>query len=399
MEKQNYLLSILIPTRNRQKYAAACVEQIYHVTDDRTQIVIQDNSDNNSLETVIGNKQYECRVLYNYTKERLTIVDNYSMAIKMSSGEYICAIGDDDGVIRNILDIVEYAKSNGIDAIKPGMQAIYYWPGVMEKYSGGSVLIKKFSEGFHFVKPIISLKKLVQNGFQGYMNMDIVKAYHGIVARSCYEKIKEKTGFYCGGLSPDMYFSVALSTVVEKLLCVNVPFTISGICKDSYSGNSIKRKNVGSLDKDPHFIGQAYSWSDKVPPFFCGETTWADTGIHALIDMKEEKILEDFGYENLAAYCLKKSFKHRKTIIDSMRKNGGSVIRLICKYGFLISVRYIKKIKHILAIIARPVLSRVTAYQKDLVDTIISAEEIVFLNQKEIAEKLMEELKMAAGSK
>ena len=44
-----YLLSVVIPTRNRQKYAIDSILQIQRVTDERVQIVVQDNSDDSSL--------------------------------------------------------------------------------------------------------------------------------------------------------------------------------------------------------------------------------------------------------------------------------------------------------------------------------------------------------------
>ena len=45
-----YLLSIVVPTRNRQKFCLEAVKQILSVTDERVQIVVTDNSDENTLE-------------------------------------------------------------------------------------------------------------------------------------------------------------------------------------------------------------------------------------------------------------------------------------------------------------------------------------------------------------
>ena len=57
-----YLLSIVIPTRNRQKYALQSVQQIYDVTDDAVQIVVQDNSDDNSLSAMLEKQAFGPRV-------------------------------------------------------------------------------------------------------------------------------------------------------------------------------------------------------------------------------------------------------------------------------------------------------------------------------------------------
>ena len=123
-----YLLSIVIPTRNRQKYALQSVQQIYDVTDDAVQIVVQDNSDDNSLSAMLEKQAFGPRVKYTYIATRIPGVDNYAGGIAQSDGEYICCIGDDDGVLRDITKVTAWAKANNVAAIKLGVQASYSGP-------------------------------------------------------------------------------------------------------------------------------------------------------------------------------------------------------------------------------------------------------------------------------
>ena len=61
----NKLLSILIPTRNRQKYCIGAIKEILSIGSERIEICVQDNSDDNSLEyeiKAIGSSS----VIYNY---------------------------------------------------------------------------------------------------------------------------------------------------------------------------------------------------------------------------------------------------------------------------------------------------------------------------------------------
>ena len=51
---------------------------------------------------------------YYYTKEQISVKENSDLAILHSSGEYVCFIGDDDGVSRHILKVVKYMRKNGI---------------------------------------------------------------------------------------------------------------------------------------------------------------------------------------------------------------------------------------------------------------------------------------------
>ena len=47
------LLSIVIPTKNRQKYALSIIQTILSIKDYALELVIQDNSDTNELENSI----------------------------------------------------------------------------------------------------------------------------------------------------------------------------------------------------------------------------------------------------------------------------------------------------------------------------------------------------------
>ncbi|MEG2541541.1 MAG: glycosyltransferase, partial [Clostridia bacterium] len=93
------ILSIIIPTKNRQEYCIAAIKHICELSV-RTdfEIVIQDNSDDDSLRQAvasIGDK----RVIYNYHGGVLSFVDNFSEGFEHSCGEYVCYIGDDDTVL------------------------------------------------------------------------------------------------------------------------------------------------------------------------------------------------------------------------------------------------------------------------------------------------------------
>ena len=74
------VLSIVIPTKNRQKYCLATIKQVLNLRLEGIEIVVQDNSDENLLQ-----KQIECfhapNVVYNYTSDILSFVDNFTKAL------------------------------------------------------------------------------------------------------------------------------------------------------------------------------------------------------------------------------------------------------------------------------------------------------------------------------
>lgn len=316
-----YLLSIVIPTRNRQEYALASIIQITGVMDARVQVVVTDNSDEPTLREMIVAHQWGARVKYSYVKERIPGVDNYARGIEQSDGEYVCCIGDDDGVLRQIVDIVAWASKNGIAAIKPGVQASYIWPGATAAFPTGCLNLEHVDATCFYVNPEKELDGFLKTGCIDFPSALLVKAYHGIVRKDIFERIKQKTGRYCGGLSPDIYLSVSLSLVTDRVLGLHVPLTIFGACRQSTTGDSLNKVNIGKLEDAPHFVGQPYTWSNRVPHFYCGMNIWADSAMHALTDMKAEDKLALYSIEELTCYCLLNYPQFQKEIRANFEEN------------------------------------------------------------------------------
>ncbi|MBR3289663.1 MAG: glycosyltransferase [Clostridia bacterium] len=315
-----YLLSILIPTQNRQFYCAFAVKQIYACTDDRVQIVVQDNSDDDSLRGMLEAEAYGDRVDYYYTADVIPCSANYNAAISHAKGEYVCSIGDDDGVLPQIVEMTELAKRHGIGAVHPNVGAVYYWPAVSEG-SEGKLILGRHNPTFTLADPKDAIRNLLSEGCQNYMTMNLAKGYHGIVRRDFYEKVYQKTGRYCDALSSDMFMCVTLSLTVDRVLVIDHPVTVSGACRASTSGDSINKKNFGPLESAPHFVGQEYHWSELVPAFYSGNTVWADSGVHAFEAMGRQDLLSDFNIEKLCAVCTFKYPQFESCVLETLCKN------------------------------------------------------------------------------
>ena len=92
------LLSILIPTRNREKYAIQVIKHILEFNNNNFQLVIQDNSDSKNLEILLDEYKYDSRLNYFYCGNILSFVDNFNLGISNCKGQYLTIIGDDDGI-------------------------------------------------------------------------------------------------------------------------------------------------------------------------------------------------------------------------------------------------------------------------------------------------------------
>lgn len=360
MEENNFIISIVIPTKNRQEYAFKTIKQILLIKDKDIQVVVQDNSDDNRLENMLESFKSDKRLQYNYYSGILSFVDNFGSAVSSAKGEYICIIGDDDGINHEILETARWAKKNKIDAIKPTINSIYIWPdtGIIsrdDRANSGYMTISKISSGYKFVNTDNELKKLLRNGCQRYLDLEMVKLYHGLVKREKLEQVKSVTGKYFGGLSPDIYGAVSLSVLIPKVLCIDYPLTISGICKKSGSADSVTGKHTGRYEDAPHLKGQSkYEWSKEVPKFYSVETIWADSAIAAIKDMRQEQQLENFRLDVLATHCIinyreysnlvkKHYYKRMEEMKISKRK---ALINLYKSYIIIPTLNFGRKVKN-----------------------------------------------------
>ena len=69
------LISILIATKNRQKYCLSAVESILSLSDNNIEVVVQDNSDDKSLQDMLQPFMQDSRMIYRYTPPPFSSID------------------------------------------------------------------------------------------------------------------------------------------------------------------------------------------------------------------------------------------------------------------------------------------------------------------------------------
>lgn len=320
-------LSILIATKNRIPYCINVIETILKFDDLDFELVVQDNSDTLELKAYVANNIYDKRLIYNYTPPPFSSIDNFNAVIAKATGEYACLIGDDDGINPEIFKVVRWASQNNIDAIVPELNAIYWWPDACNavenmKRDNGVLNISRITGTVTCYDTGKAIKQLMQNGGQNYLNLNFPKLYHGIVKRELLGRIKIVTGNYVGGLSPDIYIAVALTAFVKRIIKIDYPLTIPGICIASTSGDAAAKRDTGKLEDAPHFRDRgAYSWARQVPKFYSSANIWADSAIASLIDMKRFSILKKFDVMALTVWLLKRHKEYSEIILSCYFEN------------------------------------------------------------------------------
>lgn len=326
------LLSILIATKNRQKYCLSAVESILEIKDDRIQVVVQDNSEDDSLKELLSPYMDDERLIYNYIPGVLSFVDNFSVAIDLATGEYVCAIGDDDGINPEIIAATQWVSENNYEALVGNVEANYRWEGTgapdtfFTKMTDSTLTITHFNGKAKVVIVQDSLHKLMKNGATNYLEFDFPKLYHGIVKKTVFDRIKQKTGAYLKGLSPDIYAAIALACNIDKLLVIDYPLTIPGVCKVSGSiQEGQKKSNSKRLEDAPHFKGNTnYQWSKEVPRIYCVQTIWADSAFAALREFNKTEIISKFDKYMLCANIIAADASLKPLVMEYIEQNKGN---------------------------------------------------------------------------
>ena len=303
------LVSILVATRNRQQYAAALVKDILSWADQRLEVIVEDNSDSDGLSALLGAALSSGYVLYRYNNNAISSIDNFNNTIAQSSGEFVCLVGDDDGVNPAIMEVAAWAQLHAVDCVTGNVGHEYIWP-VMGPHGvarPGTLSHPAYTGSCGYADPAACRRGLAERGGTRYLELPFPRLYHGLVRRSLLEDVKARTGHYLCGLSPDIYSAVALSLLSRKTLRIDYPLTIPGVCPASTTATEGKEAAQSTdVRSAPHFRSrQWYQFSERIPPVYCVDAIWADSALAAMTDMGMTEDIAALDIDTLCAYIFR----------------------------------------------------------------------------------------------
>ncbi len=327
-----FLISVIIPTRNRQKYAASAVKQIFALNQN-IQVILQDNSDDETLRDIIKPYLNDERLTYRHITERIAAIDNYDTAAALAEGEYFIAIGDDDALLPNISKLAAWMKKNRIDAVKPAKGLEYTWPDSKnpnKDYRPGFIWIEKLSGKVKLQNPYDGVVNMLKDGEVNYIKYPIAESYHGLVKTECMKEVHRRTGRYYGGISPDMYSAICLSLLPNiKFAEINFPISLPGACPKSTTVANEKGMHAGELSKAPHFIGlkEPYKWDKRIPEFYSVDTIWGETLFKAIDAMNLDDMIDKyFNREVYINTIYRNNFAMKNVYLDTLSQHDMKLI-------------------------------------------------------------------------
>lgn len=312
----NPIITVVVPTKNRYKYLIGLISMIENFNDSRIELLVHDNSDNNTeiLDFLKGKSLVS--TVYYYDSDKLSMGENAERGINKAKGEYICFIGDDDAVCRNIADCAEWMRENQVDAVR-SLYLNYCW-NEDKGENCGSVYFDDISFACRLGDPIAEMKKVLNDGVPDFKYM--AKIYHGIIKKSVLEDVQRHGECLFPGPTPDMSGAVSIAFFIKKYVMINIPIVMPGMSR--MVGGGVMGK-VLSLD-EVSFITDSDrdKWPTDYPPLWATELIWPVCVINALKSVNHKEYLSELNKNKLLSRlviihrtCFKEAFHYADNAI------------------------------------------------------------------------------------
>ena len=375
------LLSIIIPTKNRQEYCKKSILHILSVESQEIHLVIKDNSDNEELRDFCNNIN-DPRLEYHYSNANLYISDNFESALEYIKGEYFLFLGDDDSINPNIIEFLSFFNKKQADAVVYKFPMYYVYPNSLLK-TNGNLNFYVPTGNIEMVNNTDTIKYLLNKGLQEYNYTSLPRTYHGIIKTKVLLKIKDAGLKLFGGVSPDIYSAIILAHFTKNSYSIDYPLSIAGACPQSGSSMGTNKTHCGRLEDAIHFKGREITWSESLPRFYSVETIWAYAGIQAFEDLGKSIDLEKFNVYRMTARAIFNNRSIFKLIVSEFdtlsNKNIMERLKLYFCIFFEAGIFYSSKMKR--------KIKYIFLRQISITDGVQSFEEAVDIFEKTVSTK------------
>lgn len=320
------LLSLVVPTHNRARYAKACIKSVLGFDEPELQLVVTDTSTDRELYDWLRDDARHLlddpRLVYAKIDGPSDVTKNHNDAFALATGEYVGVIGDDDCLTNAAIDAVRWASRHDIPAVSQTLTTTYAWPDFRSRLARSGhaerLYVPRKIGGGRWRDAESDLRDALARAFQGTDGLP--RTYHGFVRRELLENVHRLTGAFVHGSSPDMAGAVSVACQIGHYLEVDIPLSIPGISGGSNSGRSGLNTHKGELSSDRQtrkFENQG--WPRGVPRFFSVETVWAHAGLETVGRLRPELALH-FNYARLIALCRLRHSEFEDKIMAATRE-------------------------------------------------------------------------------
>ena len=315
MKNKKPLASLVVPTKGRYPYLFKLIDLLrsFDFGDDFELVIQDNNADNSDYLKYIESNPFPC-IKYFYELQPMPISENCDLAIRHSTGEYVCFIGDDDCVTRNFMPCVKWMKEKGVECVFP-RRIMYFWPDYCDKGDEKAAAhYEPFSKDVVFYETAKVLDELLFSGCVGIARIPMI--YHGIVSRNVLNKIWTQCGTYFPGASPDIASGISLCMVIDKYASFRFPIVIAGNSRTGGGGQKVLKHHAQTdFSKLSHLPKNILDiWDKRIPVIWSNSTIWCESVVEALKAWGREDLIEKINFEKLYDNFVVNYFYYRRMV-------------------------------------------------------------------------------------
>lgn len=256
-------ISIVIPTRSYSYTLKDTLRTCLNQRFEDYEVVVSDNSDEGDLETYNLIKEMNNEKLHYYrTPYKLSLAKSFEYAYLRTRGEFIFAIGADDGVFPYALHIInQVLNAYPNENVLMWSKLFYIWPGLGCTGQGNQFTFPIHVDttriniscinSMNYINYVINL--INQKNAVGIYGLPMLYINSGMRRRHIFEMIN-RTGKFLDGTSQDVYTGIMTLAMYETFLSIDTPLTIAGMCENSI-GLATVVKN-GGAEKYKQFVSE-----------------------------------------------------------------------------------------------------------------------------------------------
>jgi glycosyltransferase involved in cell wall biosynthesis len=249
-------ISVLLPTRDRLDYLKLAIETVRRQESADWELVVSDNDSSEDIGGYLASLN-DARIVYQRTSRFVPVTDNWNEALKLSTGDYVVMMGDDDGLLPTYLADMQALvdEFDAPDVIHVGA-LLFKYPHVDPQFPAG--LLTDYTYGSFFEgtsgpllltheRAVAAVRKAMHFRLTFGFNMQL-----SLISRRLIDELRPYGEFFQSPF-PDYYATCASLLKAQRIVADPRPHVVIGVTPKSYGFfhlNEREREGRAFLDPD-----------------------------------------------------------------------------------------------------------------------------------------------------
>lgn len=238
----NNLFSIVIPTRQRHDTLKHSIQSVLNQTYSDFELVVMDNFSSAETAEVVASFNDE-RINYYRAPEKLSMSDNWELALSYATGEYIFVLGDDDALMPDGLELCFKLINEYNVKIVSWFRYQYWWPKAIVPWLRNTLHLN--------LRPLAEIWNSREKLSQFYRSQIIFEnlpmIYNSFIHKDIVTRAKSVHGRYFMTTNPDIESGIVNAYFSDQYLYSLRAISIAGLSAHSTGTSS----GYSSLEAKP----------------------------------------------------------------------------------------------------------------------------------------------------